>query len=81
MDAATMAPHLNDTIKSEFLTSTRKFWQGRAPRQLTDEDARQIIANVAGAFALLAEWDAKQKLDEAVPSVEIENCNTAGGTK
>lgn len=35
---------------------TRKVWQPRIGRNLTDEDVRQIIENVTGFFAILAEW-------------------------
>ena len=35
---------------------TRKVWQPRLGRDLTDEDARQIAENVTGFFAILAEW-------------------------
>jgi hypothetical protein len=35
---------------------TRKVWQPRIGRNLTKEDARQIGENVAGFFAILAEW-------------------------
>ena len=35
---------------------TRKVWQPRTGRNLTNEDARQIAENVNGFFAILAEW-------------------------
>jgi hypothetical protein len=35
---------------------TRKIWQPRTGRNLTNEDARQIAENVTGFFAILAEW-------------------------
>ena len=35
---------------------TRKVWQPRIGRDLTDEDARQIAENVTGFFSILAEW-------------------------
>jgi hypothetical protein len=35
---------------------TRRVWQPRLARNLSREDARQIAENVAGFFALLAEW-------------------------
>jgi hypothetical protein len=35
---------------------TRKVWQSRIGRNLTNEDARQISENVTGFFAILAEW-------------------------
>jgi hypothetical protein len=35
---------------------TRRVWQPRLARDLSREEARQIAENVAGFFALLAEW-------------------------
>jgi hypothetical protein len=35
---------------------TRKVWQPRIGRNLTNEDARQIAENITGFFAILAEW-------------------------
>jgi hypothetical protein len=37
---------------------TRKVWQPRAGRDLTDEDVRQITENVTGFFSILTEWSA-----------------------
>jgi hypothetical protein len=35
---------------------TREVWEPRLGRDLSVEDARQISENVAGFFAILAEW-------------------------
>jgi hypothetical protein len=35
---------------------TREVWQQRLGRDLSGEDARQIVESVAGFFVLLAEW-------------------------
>jgi hypothetical protein len=32
-------------------------WQPLSSRQLSDEDAREILANVTGFFGVLAKWD------------------------
>lgn len=40
----------------QFLEQTRRFWQKRTDRPLSLEDARQIAANVAGLFQVLAQW-------------------------
>lgn len=42
--------------RQEFLDETRRFWQKRTDRPLSLEDARQIAANVAGVFQVLAQW-------------------------
>lgn len=36
-------------------------WQPRSSRRLTQDDARQIGANMASFFQILAEWDRKGK--------------------
>ena len=41
---------------NNLIEQTRKVWQPRLQRNLTDEDARQIAENVTGFFAILAEW-------------------------
>ena len=43
-------------VSSNLIEQTRKVWQPRIRRNLTDEDARQIAENVTGFFAILAEW-------------------------
>lgn len=49
------------TIDPAFLDKTIAFWQPRTGRELTHEDACQIIENFTGAFRVLAEWDAKAR--------------------
>jgi hypothetical protein len=39
---------------------TRKIWQPRIGRDLTNEDVRQIAENVTGFFSILAEWSRAQ---------------------
>jgi hypothetical protein len=46
----------NDNDADKQIARTRQIWQPRIGRDLTDEDARQIAANVTGFFAVLAEW-------------------------
>ena len=43
----------------EFIEETIRFWQLRLKRELTQEDARQIVENMSGFFSLLSEWDVK----------------------
>lgn len=40
----------------DFVERSRLFWQSRADRPLTYEDARAIIENLNGFFRLLARW-------------------------
>ena len=44
---------------------TRKVWQPRIGRDLTNEDARQINENVTGFFTILAEWSRAEMLAPA----------------
>jgi hypothetical protein len=41
----------------ELLQLTLEVWQPLSSRQLSDEDAREILANVTGFFGVLAKWD------------------------
>jgi hypothetical protein len=38
------------------LEDTIRFWQPRTSRRLTQEDARQMVENVTGFFAVLQRW-------------------------
>jgi hypothetical protein len=46
------SPAANDNL----IDRTREVWQTRLERDLSREDTRQIVENVTGFFALLAEW-------------------------
>jgi hypothetical protein len=43
--------------RRELLNLTLEVWQPLSSRQLSDEDAREILANVTGFFGVLAKWD------------------------
>jgi hypothetical protein len=45
------------THNPELIARTVEVWQPRAQRHLSDEDARQIIQNLAAFFDLLQAWD------------------------
>ena len=45
--------------------AARQVWQPRIGRDLTDEDARQIMRNVTGFFGMLAEWSRAERLAAA----------------
>ena len=42
--------------RESLLDATLAVWQPRADRELTKEDARQIVENVVGFFDVLATW-------------------------
>ena len=62
----------NDNDPAKRTARTRQIWQPRLGRNLTDEDARQVMHNVAGFFGVLAEWSRVEKLaaanDAAAPA-------------
>jgi hypothetical protein len=45
----------------EALEDTIAFWQPRACRQMTLEDARQAVANISGFFETLDRWASAPK--------------------
>ena len=49
------------TDKQQFLKETREFWEKRTGQPVTDEDAREIIANITGFFKVIAKWDSRAK--------------------
>jgi hypothetical protein len=55
------AHNANDRL----LCHTCEVWEPRLGRRLTREDARQIVENVSGVFALLAEWSRAETLPRA----------------
>jgi hypothetical protein len=66
----------NDNQIGRQIDRTRQVWQSRLGRDLTDEDARQIMHNVTGFFGVLAGWSRAEKLaaanDAAAPATPIE---------
>ena len=55
----------NDNDAGKQIARSRQVWQPRIGRDLTDEDARQIIHNVTGFFRVLAEWSRAERLAAA----------------
>jgi hypothetical protein len=62
----------NDNDARKQIARTRQVWKPRLGRDLTDEDARQIMHNVTGFFGVLAEWSRAERLaaanDAAAPA-------------
>ncbi len=50
--------------QDEFLVQTLRFWKPRTDRELTIDDARDIVNNVAGFFTLLLKWDAEARVQD-----------------
>ena len=55
----------NDNDAGKQIARTRQVWEPRIRRDLTDEDARQIMHNVTGFFGVLAEWSRAERLAAA----------------
>jgi len=53
---------------SDIIEQTLDFWGKRTGKDLSREDAREMVANVAGFFQVLAEWDRKARLEACSPS-------------
>ena len=50
-----------ETLADERLARTLEVWSRRSTRPLTEEDAREIAANMTGFFRVLLEWKAKKR--------------------
>jgi hypothetical protein len=46
----------SSSVPGSFLDATIEFWQPSAGRDLTHEDAREIVENMTGFFAVLRQW-------------------------
>ena len=61
----------NDNDAGKQIARTRQIWQPRMGRDLTDEDARQILHNATGFFGILADWQRAEMIaaanDSAAP--------------
>jgi hypothetical protein len=49
-----------ETRADERIARTLEIWSRRSTRPLTEEDAREIAANMTGFFRVLLEWKAKK---------------------
>jgi hypothetical protein len=41
----------------DIINQTIAFWRGRSGQEFSEEDAREMVANVAGFYSLLIEWE------------------------
>ncbi len=62
----------HDTIH-ELYEETVRIWQTRAGGRLTEDDAREIVANMAGFFRVLSEWDRDARREKS--------CDTLPGAR
>jgi len=49
-------PAGSSALPESFLEATIEFWQPSAHRNLTREDAREIVENMTGFFSVLRQW-------------------------
>ncbi len=59
--------------EQDVIEQTVEFWKKRTGRDITREDAREMIHNVSGFFQILAEWDRKNRNDQESTVVIQEN--------
>ena len=50
--------------RAALIQKTLELWQPRTSRQLTEEDAQQMIDNAVGVFRLLLKWRQEELLTE-----------------
>jgi hypothetical protein len=46
----------NDKLQDDFISRTREVWQPRLARDMSHDEAKQIVANLTGFFSILAVW-------------------------
>ena len=68
----------NDNDVGKQIARTRQVWQPRLGRDLTDEDARQIMHNVTGFFGVLAEWARAERREAANDAGALAAANDGG---
>jgi hypothetical protein len=51
----------SSSVPESFLDATIEFWQPSAGRNLTHEDAREIVENMTGFFTVLRQWRDAEK--------------------
>ena len=48
---------------SDIIEQTLNFWGKRTGKDLSREDAREMVVNVSGFFQVLAKWDRKARME------------------
>lgn len=49
------------TKNDKLIQETADFWTRKSGKRVSHEDAREMHANLSGFFAVLLEWDAKDR--------------------
>jgi len=63
-------PAVKPKYSDELIVETRKVWEGRLGRHLTDEEARELIENITGFFRTLHGWKQREMRDQGRNSRE-----------
>jgi hypothetical protein len=63
----------------DLVGATIAVWQPRTARELSREDARQVVENITGFFAILAEWSRAETLAPAKDSGKPAKTTTSSG--
>lgn len=61
------------TKNDKLIRETADFWTRKSGRRVSEEDAREMHANLSGFFAVLLEWDAKDR--DGLVSGEVKQIN------
>lgn len=61
---------------SQEAVTTRLFWRDRTGHVLSEEDAREAVANVSSFFSLLATWDTSLDLGDTEDAASQQEQNT-----
>jgi hypothetical protein len=67
--------HVHEGTDRDLVGATIAIWQPRTARELSREDARQIVENITGFFAILAEWSRAETL---APANDSDEAKTSG---
>lgn len=54
----------------QLIEDTLEVWKSRLGREVTGDEAKEIVANVTGFFSVLAEWSRAEASDQAEHSAE-----------
>jgi hypothetical protein len=65
----------SNAANDNLIDHTHKVWSPRFGRDLSPEDARQIIENATGFFAILTEW---WRAEMRVPANDTTKLSTSG---
>jgi hypothetical protein len=60
----------NTTRNDQQIEDTREVWKSRLGREVTSDEAKEIVANVTGFFSILAEWSQAEAADQTEHSAK-----------